>query len=176
MGSIPILDSIYFSVETMIKAIVSDLSRTLLHPKARDYMGELNTLHEGLKNHKDYDVWDHYQLSESLFDFYKDVGSKVEIYLFTTKFIQEWQPLEKRLKEVFKEVFCGERLKLKKDDPNSYQVIADKIGFSPSEILFIDDNQTNIQAAKEAGMQVIRFESEDQVLRDFAEKKETFLS
>ena len=160
----------------MIKAIVSDFSRTLLSPTDETYTGGLNALHESLKDRADYDIWEHYLLNQDLLAFYKTIGSRVDVYMFTTKYIQEWPPLKEKLDGVFKEVFSGARLDLKKDDPQSYKVIAQKVGLEPNEILYIDDKQANLDAAKEAGMVIIRFESEQQAIKDIEKTMKNFLS
>ena len=158
----------------MIKVIVSDFSRTLLLPIDESYGGGLNALHENLKDRVDYDIWKHYRLNQNLLDLYKTIGSRINIYMFTTGYIQEWPPLKEKLNGVFREVFSSIRLDFKKDDPQSYKIIAKKVGCDLSEILYIDDEQVNLDAAKEAGMAVIRFESEQQAIKDIGKELENF--
>lgn len=43
-----------------------------------------------------------------------------------------------------------------KKERSSYEKIAEKVGLSPEEILFISDNPEELKAAKEAGMKVIQ--------------------
>ncbi len=161
----------------MIKAIVSDFSRTLLYPTDVSYTGGLNSLHESLKDSADYDIWEHYRLNKDLLAFYKTKGNVVDVYMFTTRYIQEWPPLKEKLDSVFKYVFSSARLGLPhKTNPQAYKVIAEKVGLETNEILYIDDKQANLDAAKEAGMVVIRFESEQQAMEDIGKAMEKFLS
>ena len=153
----------------MIKAIVSDFSRTVLCAIDKNYNGGLNALHDSLKAKTDYDIWEYFKLNQELLTFYESINDRIDIYMFTTNYIQEWPPLKEKMEDVFKEVFSGARLNLKKDDPQAYKVIAEKIGYNLNEILFIDDSQTNLDAAKEAGMEIIRFESEQQAIRNVDE-------
>ena len=44
-------------------------------------------------------------------------------------------------------------MKLLKPSREIYQEAVARIGLPAGEILFIDDNQTNVQAAREAGLQ-----------------------
>jgi putative hydrolase of the HAD superfamily len=49
--------------------------------------------------------------------------------------------------------------KLLKPDPAIYRVLCERYGLEPSECVFIDDTQINIDAAIAFGMRGIRFES-----------------
>lgn len=56
-------------------------------------------------------------------------------------------------------------LRLIKPDPAIFQKSIERIGTKPQEILFVDDRQPNIDAAKSTGIAAIRFENTKQ-LRD----------
>lgn len=153
----------------MIKAFVSDFSRVLLSPKDDNYTEGLNALHKKLSAGGDYNFWSHFRLNQDLIAFYKTIGEHMNIYMFTTEYIQEHTALEPELAGVFKKVFSGARLGLKKDSPNTYRVIAEKIGLKPDEVLYIDDKQENLNAAKEAGMVVLHYESNAQAMKDITD-------
>ncbi len=150
----------------MLKAFVSDFSRVLLSPKDDNYTEGLNTLHKKLSASGDYNFWSYFRLKQDLLAFYKTIGKYVDVYLFTTEYIQEHPALEPELAGVFKKIFSGAHLALKKTDVQSYKVIASLIGLNPREILYMDDKQANLDPAKEAGLMVIRYESNTQALKD----------
>lgn len=50
-----------------------------------------------------------------------------------------------------------------KPDASIYRMAIDRAGVLPGEILFSDDKVENVEAAREAGIQAIRFESEAQL-------------
>ena len=50
-----------------------------------------------------------------------------------------------------------------KPDASIYRMAIDRAGVLPGEILFSDDKVENVEAAREAGIQAIRFESEVQL-------------
>jgi len=162
----------------MYKALVSDLSRTLLSAADENYTGKLNGLHEKLiEEQGDYDFWSYFRLHQDLLAFYKTLSEKIDVYIFTTKFIQEYPPLAEKLEPIFKDIFSARRLGLqKKLEPEAYKVVAEKIDLEPKEILYIDDKQANLDAAMEAGMTVIKFESEEQAIKDIGKAMENFLS
>ena len=60
--------------------------------------------------------------------------------------------------------------KLKKPDPEIYQILLDRFGLKPEESLFIDDNQHNILAADQLGFDTIHL-AEDVNLMDAVEEK-----
>lgn len=150
----------------MIKAFVSDFSRVLLSPKNESYTEGLNALHKKLSADGDYDFWSYFRLNHDLVTLYKTLGKIIDMYLFTTEYIQEHPALKPALEDVFKKVFSGTRLDLKKTDVQAYKTIANEIGLKPKEILYMDDNQVNLDAAKKAGMFVIRYESNEQAMED----------
>ena len=152
------------------KAVISDLSRTLLFPIDGYYTGGLNALHEKLiEQQGEYDFWSYFRLQPKLFAFYYKLSEKVEMYIFTTKFIQEYPPLAAKLDPVFKRVFSAHRLGFQnKSSQKAYKVIADKIGLDPTEILFIDDKQANLDAASATGMKTIKFETEAQTINEIS--------
>lgn len=150
----------------MIKALISDFSRVILTPTDDNYHGSLNDLHKELLARGDYEFWKYFRLNQDLLAFYKILNEHIDIYVFTTEFIQEHPALQSELAEVFKQTFSGARLGLNKLDPQSYSFIAKEIGFQPNEILYIDDKRANLDAAKEAGMVVIRYENNCQAMED----------
>nr|WP_063792201.1 HAD family phosphatase [Nonomuraea pusilla] len=57
------------------------------------------------------------------------------------------------------------RIGVAKPDPRAYRICAERIGADPVEVLFFDDNETNVRAAREAGMTAEVFTSAGQVRR-----------
>jgi FMN phosphatase YigB (HAD superfamily) len=153
----------------MVKVIISDLSRVILFPKEESYTGKLNDLYQRLQAEGDYDFWSYFKLDMDLFNFYKKISKNIDVYIFTSKYIQEHPALRSELEPVFKAIFSAIRLNLTKADPESYKFIADKIGLKPEEILYVDDNKKNLDAAKKSGMSVIGYESNEQIIKDINE-------
>ena len=61
--------------------------------------------------------------------------------------------------------------KLLKPDPAIFNLLTLRYGIKPEESLFIDDNKINIEAAKNLGFEVIRFESAEQLSKELKERK-----
>lgn len=150
----------------MIKALVSDFSKVLLFPTDSNYTGSLNDLHKELSARGDYDFWKHFQLNQDLLTFFQTLGKQIDVYVFTTEYIQEHPALQPKMEGIFKKIFSGARLGLGKTDPQSYKTLIKEIGLKPEEILYIDDKPENLEAAKNAGLMVIRYESNPQTIQN----------
>lgn len=138
----------------MIKAIIFDLSRTLLFPRDSGFKGELNAFHSEHKKEPDYQFLDHFKLNEELLTSLRGIKSKYNLYIFTSGSIQNAPEIKPRLDEIFKKIYSSEVIGLGKKDPEAYSFIAKDIGVRPFEILFIDDSKNNLQAAKQADLNV----------------------
>jgi glucose-1-phosphatase len=57
---------------------------------------------------------------------------------------------------IFNETFLSYKMGLWKPDYKIYDAVINKIGLKPQEILFLDDNQDNIDAASDLGIQCIK--------------------
>ena len=58
------------------------------------------------------------------------------------------------LSDYFDKLYISYQMKCTKPDLNIYKMMIEESGINPSESLFIDDSETNINAAKECGLQV----------------------
>jgi HAD superfamily hydrolase (TIGR01509 family) len=56
---------------------------------------------------------------------------------------------------IFRSIFVSSELGLRKPDPEAFSVVAKRIGFPASELLFFDDTPENIDGAVTAGMQAV---------------------
>ena len=62
-------------------------------------------------------------------------------------------------------IFSGE-VRSVKPEPAIYQHCIDALGVQPSEALFIDDRDVNLEQARAAGIRGIRFQSVEQLRKD----------
>ena len=142
----------------MIKTIIFDFSRVLLFAKDKGYKEDLNPLHKKLlSENPNYKFLDYFELNEELLVFLEAVKNRIELYIFTSGSIQKAKEIKSRLDEVFNGTFSAEELSLSKKDPQAYIILTKKLGKSPKEVIFIDDSQTNIQAASQAGLNVFQY-------------------
>jgi len=59
--------------------------------------------------------------------------------------------------DAFDHVFNSYYLRKGKQDPSLFTDVATELGVAPGEILFIDDNASNVARARDMGMQVLQF-------------------
>jgi len=88
---------------------------------------------------------------------------------FLSNFFEEWiESFEGR--HHFIENFDGGifscRVGCAKPEREIYERLLDKIGGSPNEILFVDDEGPNIEPAKKLGMQTILFKNTEQLINE----------
>jgi putative hydrolase of the HAD superfamily len=61
------------------------------------------------------------------------------------------------------------RIGVAKPDPRAYEICAQRLGVAPANVLFFDDNERNVVAARETGMTAEVFTSPGQVREILAE-------
>ncbi len=58
---------------------------------------------------------------------------------------------------LFSRVFASFELGFLKPDVRAYSAVAEKLGVKPSEVIFVDDKEENVEGAKKAGMTGVVF-------------------
>ena len=143
----------------MITTILSDFSRVILNPKDKNYKGTLNGLYKKLKQEgKPFNFFDYFEFNEDILGLYLQIKDKHSINIFTTGTIQNAKEVKQKLGFIFNNVFTAADYNLDKTQPEAYEFIAKKLGVDPSQILYIDDEIKNIEAAKEAGLNTFHYE------------------
>ncbi|OGG14767.1 hypothetical protein A2773_04090 [Candidatus Gottesmanbacteria bacterium RIFCSPHIGHO2_01_FULL_39_10] len=148
----------------MVTHLLFDFSRVLLLPKDGNYKGMLNDLYRKIIKTPGYKFFDYFELNKELLKFIGKLKNKYTVSIFTTDIIQKDPALREILNNNFKNIFAANDLGVSKKDPNSYKLIANKLQCSPNEIIYIDDNQKNVEAAKSAGINAIYFMNNQQIL------------
>ncbi|OGI20946.1 MAG: hypothetical protein A3J06_04690 [Candidatus Moranbacteria bacterium RIFCSPLOWO2_02_FULL_48_19] len=151
----------------MLTALLSDFSRVLLVPKDRKYTGGLNVLHKRLvaELRGTYQIFDYYELNDELLDFYQSLRGKYPINIFTTDTIQNHPEIRARLEPIFDHIFAANDLGLNKKDPQAYIVIAEKLHLDPHEIVYVDDQLKNVEAANAAGLTAFQYSNNQETIK-----------
>jgi len=136
-----------------IKAIVCDFSRVLIFAKAD--VPSLNRHHTELSAAPGYRVLEHFTLNTELLDYLR--GLKAVLYLLTDGRLHALPEIEAQLAGVFRAIVTAEELGYQKSQSEAYLALAYRFGYAPGELLFIDDQQRNIEAASAAGLHVHRY-------------------
>ncbi|MDD5711102.1 MAG: HAD-IA family hydrolase [Candidatus Colwellbacteria bacterium] len=141
----------------MIKALISDVARVLLFPKDSGYEGELNGLYKTGRGKESFNFSDYFEINTELLEFYRKLSNNLNLYIFTSDILQDAPELQKYWSGLFKDVYSASKMGTHKSKPEAYKILAGRIGLRPEEIVFVDDNLINTEAAKEAGLQTIRY-------------------
>jgi len=141
--------------------VLSDLSRVLLFPKDKNYLEGLNELHKKLLAEKGagYPAFEYFELNQELLDYYESLRDSHTFAVFTTDIIQDHPDIRNALKKVFVRIFSARELGVVKNDPFAYQLIASLLKVAPFACIYIDDQENNVNAAKEAGMHAFVYRS-----------------
>jgi HAD superfamily hydrolase (TIGR01509 family) len=153
----------------MFKAVVSDFSRVLLFPKDKNYSGSLNALHKELSQQEGYNPLDHFELNTQLLDLYKSLKEKTPIYIFTSDAIQDAPEFKQYLDPVFAGILSDKKMNTDKKIPEAYKLFAAQLQLSPDEILYIDDANENIEAAKTAGLHTFLYAGYEELSQQITE-------
>ena len=148
----------------MITTILSDFSFVILFPKDKKYRGKLNDLNTDLTNKLGkYNFFEYFELNSDLLEFYKSLKSRYSINIFTSGNIQNNEEVRKVINPFFEKIYTAKEFNLEKNKPQAYKIIAKKLNKEPGEIIFIDDQKENVQAAQEAGLKTVLYKDLEQL-------------
>ena len=74
------------------------------------------------------------------------------------------------LRKYFSEIYATYISKMNKTEIKFYKLILKENKLRPEEVLFIDDQQRYIDAAKKTGIKTVKFESVKQLIRELSKK------
>jgi HAD superfamily hydrolase (TIGR01549 family) len=148
----------------MVKAVLFDFSRVLLFPLDDKYTGSLNSLYKLHVNDNDFGVFKLFKLNFDLINYIETKLSKLRFHILTSETIQEDPEIIKYLKPIFKNVYSASQIGIKKNDPAIFEYVSKDLHLDPSEILFIDDSEENIKAAKISELITIRYQTNTQLI------------
>lgn len=72
--------------------------------------------------------------------------------------------------QVFEGILVSGEEKLIKPDPQIFQLMMDKFNLNPSHCLFIDDNEKNVLAARNFGIDTIHFSTPENLLEELKQR------
>jgi putative hydrolase of the HAD superfamily len=85
-----------------------------------------------------------------------------------TNNVREWEELWRSklpLDQIFEVIVDSAWVGMRKPDPRIYTLTLEKLGgLEPEACLFVDDNELNVEAARELGMTAVQFHSNDQAI------------
>lgn len=145
--------------ENVKKTFLFDFSRVLLLPLDKTYKEGLNNLYNELKESQNFNFHNYFILNTELISFLKTIKDLVPLYMYTSEHVQEDPAVNKIVSDLFIKIFSAKRIGFKKTDREGYIYIANIIHKNPQDIIFIDDNASNVQTATEAGLTAVLYTS-----------------
>lgn len=140
-----------------------------MNPVDESFLGSLNNLHRELSQNEDYSASNYFGLNKELMEYLLKLKSSYQLCIFTTDIIQDDPSFKKELDKIFEKIYSAGQLGISKRDPKSYEFILKDLNKKAEEVLFIDDTQGNIYAAKLAGLQTHLFTSNKELIEELNE-------
>ncbi|MBA3678705.1 HAD-IA family hydrolase [Candidatus Saccharibacteria bacterium] len=112
-------------------------------------------------------IWDFYgvlyfpakdELNSELFEFIEDHNKQYGFGIISAinSDLSEWLQ-QRKVRRYFQFVKTTSELGLPKTDPGLYETVVAGFGLKPNQVLLIDDSAENLNAAREAGLQTLRY-------------------
>ena len=67
---------------------------------------------------------------------------------------------EMHIHHLFDDIVCSAEVGMAKPEPGIYTIAARRLGVAPAECVFVDDLDTNVEAARSVGMQAVLFRTD----------------
>lgn len=105
-------------------------------------------------------------------DLLRRLGDRVPLYAFTNTNLTHHRVTVRDYADTlscFRKVFASFELGKRKPERAAFESVAAAMGVRPERILFFDDNVTNVEGARTAGMQAVHVRSLNDLARSVAE-------
>jgi epoxide hydrolase-like predicted phosphatase len=107
--------------------------------------------------------------NEPMLDLMRELRDRGLRMAILTNNVREWEELWRSklpLDEIFELIVDSAWVGMRKPDPAIYLLTVERLDseLHPSECLFVDDNELNVEAARELGMVAIHFRSNEQAI------------
>ena len=113
-------------------------------------------------------------LDQKMIQLIKTLKKKYKVVCFTdTNDLHFEAHKEQGILDLFDEKFASHLIGIRKADNKSFELVLKKLGVSPNEVLFIDDNPKNISSANSIGIKTILFRNFDDLKRQLRNFKIT---
>lgn len=135
-----------------ITTLVFDFNRVLIY--ANEQVAEIPQL-----SANEWDV----NLNHPLLQFLQSLPAEISLHIYSSSLVLQRSELATQLQPPFQQIFLSKKLNLPKSDPNSFRTLASLLKAKPDELLFIDDQVFNVEAALTAGWHALQFSTNKQL-------------
>ncbi|HKP90316.1 MAG TPA: HAD family phosphatase [Thermoleophilaceae bacterium] len=110
----------------------------------------------------------HLSPNEPMIDYMRELRGRGLRMAILTNNVREWEPHWRgklpAIDEIFEVVVDSAFVGMRKPDPRIYELTVERLGdgLAASECAFVDDNEPNVDAARELGMSAVHFTDTEQ--------------
>jgi putative hydrolase of the HAD superfamily len=107
--------------------------------------------------------------NERLIDYMRELHDRGYRTAICTNNVREWEPLWRGklpVDEIFDVVVDSAFVGIRKPDPGIYEITLERLGVPAQATLFVDDVELNCHAARELGIEAVRFRDTEQAIED----------
>jgi putative hydrolase of the HAD superfamily len=109
--------------------------------------------------------------NEPMLDLMRELRGRGFRMAILTNNVREWEELWRSklpLDEIFEVIVDSGWVGMRKPQPEIYHLTIERLGdgLEPADCLFVDDNELNVEAARELGMTAVQFHSNEQAIAE----------
>jgi putative hydrolase of the HAD superfamily len=112
----------------------------------------------------------HLHPNEELFAYYRRLRDERALRLgILTNNVREWEPLWRSklpIDEIFDDVVDSAFVGMRKPEPRIYALALERLGADATSCAFVDDNELNVNAARELGFHAVHFRDTSQAIAE----------
>lgn len=102
-------------------------------------------------------------LNHPLLNYLQTLPPSLTLHIYSSSLVLQHPQLVAQLQPPFQEIFLSKKLNLSKSHPDSYRSLAATLHTAPENILFVDDQPFNVEAARTAGWNALQFNTNQEL-------------
>jgi len=116
------------------------------------------------------DIWTEYlgTLSVELADYFRELHTRYKTGILSNSFLgaREKEEAHYHFSEMTDSIIYSHEVGMSKPDRRIYELTCERLGVQPDEMIFLDDRQPAVDAAREIGIHAILFRDNAQAIAD----------
>ncbi len=153
-------------IETWKGGSIGTVTLEEVHQKMAETFGmSASQIHDYME-----EMWGAYlgTLNQELYDYFKSLRPKYQTAILSNSFVGAREREEEAYKfsEICDFIIYSHEVGLQKPDPAIYALTCERLGLPPEKVIFLDDREDLIEAAKASGMQGVVFRDNAQSIAE----------
>jgi epoxide hydrolase-like predicted phosphatase len=148
---------------------IGTVSEAEVHQAARERLG----LNEGQLAEFLADLWRDYlgTPNAELIEYARRLRPRYRTGILSNSFVgaREREQAAYGFEDLVDELVYSHECGLRKPDPGSYALVCARLDVEPAQVAFLDDNEDNVEGARQAGLQAVLYSGNAQAIRDIEE-------